>query len=122
MKNFSSKALTNASIYELKSAMHIPLLVLGITPSSVHFTSHLSKQLKQYEDHEIEFFSDYTSFLDKTERMPDPLFEYRDEDDLAESCLPTRQTLLGYAAGVEKSSTSALKQYWTHYFAHKAQK
>ena len=58
---FSSKSTT---LYEEKSAMHIPLLVLGITPSSVKLAKHLSQTLNQYDPNEIEFFADYTSFLD----------------------------------------------------------
>ena len=70
--------------------MHIPLLVLGISPSSVKLVKHLSQELKQYESHEIEFFSDYSSFLDKTELTRDPLYDHRNEDTLAESHLPTK--------------------------------
>lgn len=44
IKRFLSTAnyKSSASVYELKSAMHIPLLVLGITPNSVRLTKHLT--------------------------------------------------------------------------------
>ena len=90
-----------SSIYAMKSAMHIPLIVLGITPSSVRLTRHISQRLKHFGNEEIEFFSDYTYHLDKSSLTRDPIEELRDEEDLAESRLPTNDTLFKYATGRE---------------------
>ena len=121
MKRFLSTVnQSSASVYELKSAMHIPLLVLGITPNSIRYTRHLSKTLGQFSSDEIEFFSDYSSHLDKSTLARDPLEEVCDEDDLAESRLVTNDTLLKYATGL--SQDTYLVQQWSHFFAHKSQK
>ena len=116
----SSRSFSSGSIYELKSAMHIPLLVLGITPNSVRLTKHLTQTLKQFEGDEVEFFSDYTSYLDRTSLARDPLEEFYDEDDMAETKVPSKETLLEFATGI--NTNPALRELWSHKFAHKSQK
>ena len=106
--------------------MHIPLLVLGITPESVRLARHLSKTLKVFSNTEIEFFSDYSTYLDKQGLVRDPgdwlvTEGCQDEDDLARSLLPTREhTYLKYASGL--SSEARLEELWSNQFAYKAQK
>lgn len=109
-----------SEIYELRSAMHIPLVALGITPNSIKLVRHLSKTLGQFNYSEIEFFSDYTSFLDKTRLARDPIEELHDEDEMAESRLITIDTVLRHATGL--SPETHLVEHWSHFFAHKSQK
>lgn len=109
-----------ASIYAVKSAMHIPLIVLGITPSSVRLTKHISQKLKHFDSTEIEFFSDYTYHLDKSKLARDPIEETLNEETLAESRLPTMETLLEHATGRKPETFE--KEMWGHLFAHKSQK
>lgn len=118
MRHFSSQS--SKALYEAKSAMHTPLLVLGITPSTVKLAKHLSQTLKQFEPYEVEFFSDYTSYLDKSDLTRDPLFDHRDDEYLACSQLATKHTLLKYATA--ESSEPGLKEFWSHFFASKAQR
>ena len=56
--------------YDLASAMHIPLIVLGLTESSCKVARGLIK-LGEYEPSEIEFFMHYSSSL-KLAKGDDP--------------------------------------------------
>ena len=107
-----------ARVYELKSAMHLPLLVLGLTQNTVRYARHLLSQ-KVFTADECEFFTDYGSYLDRKGLLGrDPLEETVDEDDLAVSRLATRRTLLEHATGL--SPEAHLVEQWSHFFAHKS--
>ena len=50
------------SVYDLKAAMHVPLLALGISPSSVAVAASLQGQ-GLFEGYETEFFADFDRLL-----------------------------------------------------------
>ena len=95
--------------------MHIPLLVLGITPETVRLTRHLSKTKGLFDSSEIEFFSDFNFYLDKSGLARDP-GSASDED--SESRIPTINTLLEHATG--RSPKISEVELWSHFFAHKS--
>ena len=110
------KRLLTTTSYDLKSAMHIPLLVLGMTPETVAYTEQLQK-LGGYDPNETEFFKDYSWHIDRFALLRDPSEELIGGDH-CDSRVVTRETILEYATGNQRSS--ALKELWRNNFAHKS--
>ena len=101
---------SNQKTYDLKSAMHIPLLVLGMTESTCKLTQGLIA-LKEFDPDEIEFIHYYASALKmaKGDDPDDPSLIM--DKELRNNSIPTTKTLTDYCTGV--SDSAAMKVIWT---------